>query len=279
VAKGVHLASTGCLLPDEGELPVPLALAARVDRAQALRYLGPGPDRGELPDSLNDILVAAEQWALSNIVPLGVHRTGLVCRDTTSAGGLLTRVLPAGSATCDGAWPVVPLELPSVRLASLLVNSDRATLLAVTLGSVVDERIDQLSRDGRLAEAVVLDAVASASAECAADDLCHVIAAEAAEVGRQLTRRFSPGYGDLPLAVQAKVLCWLGASRIGLAVTPSSMLVPQKSVTAVAGWAPLADGGDQRSHRRSCGACDIADCRYRDSDRPDRRSEVHKREP
>lgn len=255
-----------------------MVLTARVDRDQALRYLGPGVDGSAAPRSLRTGLAQAEQWVLAHVLPRAVYRTGLLCPVSDAPEGSVTRVQAPTGRNGDHPQPVEALELPSARLAGLLAQSDRATVLAVTLGGAVDQRIGELSRSGRLVDAVVLDAVASASAECAADDLCQVVAAEADAADRRLTRCFSPGYGDLPLTIQEQVLCWLGASRIGLAVTPSSMLVPQKSVTAVVGWAPKGDDRDPQSHRLGCPACDAADCPYRDSDRPDRPSEVQTRE-
>ena len=48
--------------------------------------------------------------------------------------------------------------------------------------------------------------------------------------------RFSPGYGDLPLAVQPRFIEALDAQKLlGLSVNSSLLLVPAKSVTAVVG--------------------------------------------
>jgi cobalamin-dependent methionine synthase I len=47
---------------------------------------------------------------------------------------------------------------------------------------------------------------------------------------------FSPGYGDLPLSVNRDVITVLNAStKIGLCVTDSLMLTPQKSVIRIQG--------------------------------------------
>ena len=50
-----------------------------------------------------------------------------------------------------------------------------------------------------------------------------------------LNARRSPGYGDLPLQLSARILAELDATRrLGVALTESLLLVPSKSVTAVA---------------------------------------------
>ena len=53
------------------------------------------------------------------------------------------------------------------------------------------------------------------------------------------TRRYSPGYGDLPLSVQPALLDALDAGRrLGVTLTESLLMVPMKSVTAVVGIGP-----------------------------------------
>ena len=56
--------------------------------------------------------------------------------------------------------------------------------------------------------------------------------------GRYLTDRFSPGYGDLPIAEQPKFFALLDMTRrIGVSLTPTTIMVPRKSVTAIMGIA------------------------------------------
>lgn len=54
--------------------------------------------------------------------------------------------------------------------------------------------------------------------------------------GKFISKRYSPGYGDLPLDLQPLILRELdGQKNIGLTVTDSNILLPKKSVTAVIG--------------------------------------------
>ncbi|HQE70821.1 MAG TPA: hypothetical protein PK071_06860, partial [Atopobiaceae bacterium] len=47
---------------------------------------------------------------------------------------------------------------------------------------------------------------------------------------------FSPGYGDLPLAVQPVLLSSVDAQRrLGISLTDTLLMVPTKSITAVTG--------------------------------------------
>ena len=54
--------------------------------------------------------------------------------------------------------------------------------------------------------------------------------------GETLVRRYSPGYGDLPLAAQRDLLGFLDAPRtVGVALTDALLMVPSKSVSALIG--------------------------------------------
>ena len=58
----------------------------------------------------------------------------------------------------------------------------------------------------------------------------------AAADGETLRPRYSPGYGDLPLAFQQDLFRALDCERrLGLTLTDSLLMVPSKSVTAIIG--------------------------------------------
>lgn len=108
--------------------------------------------------------------------------------------------------------------------------------VAATLGPEVDALIRQRQAQS-MAEAVLCDAAATALIECVCDEAEKTLAAGLAR-GERLTRRYSCGYGDLPLSLQPDFVRVLDTPRkIGLACTPSLLLTPQKSVTAVLGIA------------------------------------------
>ncbi|MEI3232816.1 MAG: hypothetical protein V8S24_17230 [Gordonibacter pamelaeae] len=126
------------------------------------------------------------------------------------------------------------------------------------LGAQEGERALRLragrERHGR---APVYEAAASALVEAAADAEEARIVAEAAARGLRTNFRYSPGFGDLPLAVQPAFLAALDAPRrIGLAATAGNLLVPTKSVTAVVG---LFEGEPSNASARStCASCALA---------------------
>ncbi len=149
------------------------------------------------------------------------------------------------------------LALPGNTARRMLADCPQCAVLVCTLGAAFDLWLKQLSlRD--MARAVMLDALGSAWAESGCDAAEEAIRSRLP--GKYLTDRFSPGYGDLPLDVQPRLLALAGGSRIGVTATDSLLLSPQKSVTAVIG---IADA-PQPAHIRGCAHCSMnKTCQYR----------------
>lgn len=115
----------------------------------------------------------------------------------------------------------------------MLSQCGQAALLGCTLGQEFDRLLEETQRRD-MARAVMLDACGGALVEAGCDRAEKELKDRLP--GRYLTDRFSPGYGDLPLALQRPICAALEAGkRLGLYVTESLMLNPVKSVTAVIG--------------------------------------------
>lgn len=152
------------------------------------------------------------------------------------------------SVTFDGAF-----SLEGGSLASLLCDSKRAVLVAVTLGASIDRHLCRLQAVA-MDDAVIFDACASAEIEAFCDRVEGEIA-ENLDGGSFLTMRFSPGYGDVPLGESEKIISALGAQKsLGLTVTKSGMLFPTKSITAVTGIT-----GSKQNRARLCSLCGMGD--------------------
>ena len=97
-------------------------------------------------------------------------------------------------------------------------------------------------------------AACSAYVEAAVEQMDQQVKTDAAVHGLAGNWRFSPGYGDCPLSAQRSIVNALNATRlIGLTVTPTSLLMPTKSVTAVIG---LFDGEVHDAQSRpTCNIC------------------------
>ena len=125
--------------------------------------------------------------------------------------------------------------------------------MAVTLGSGVDGALRE-AQQGDLALGHLMDAAATALIESYAECAQETLRGIARQRGLCLSARFSPGYGDMPLSVQGQLLALLNAQRaIGLSLTPHSLMLPQKSITALCGLCqtPAKSG-------RGCSECSLS---------------------
>ncbi len=139
-------------------------------------------------------------------------------------------------------------------------GQDRIALGLCTIGDELESKVSQLNRRGRLAQAVVLDAVGSVAAESAADFLNLQICEWCQKRGWGTSQRFSPGYGSWPLEGQKFVFSLLPAQRIKVRLNQSCMMIPRKSVSfAIKIGKEL--GGLRK--KRICEMCNLKGCPYR----------------
>ncbi len=206
-------------------------LPERPDISQALRYMG-GPGDGDaaaraLLERARQALYAA---ARPRAVSLRAEREALA---PYLRGEDITRHLE-GCGAC--------------------------VLLACTLGAAADA-VQRAANTADMAYAVALDALASVLAEQVADAAERTLREEATRDGLFLTGRFSPGYGDYPIELQNELLRLMDAPRkIGLCATPTHLLTPRKSITAVLGLADRPVTG----RRAGCAHCALRGrCAYR----------------
>lgn len=126
--------------------------------------------------------------------------------------------------------------LTSSSLARMLEGSTDVLFMGATAGSQVMEEISMLSKNGSLTHAVMLDAAASEMTDKALQWITQHMGRELRLRGKALTsRRFSAGYGDFALENQRIMFERLKLDQLGVQLTDSCILLPEKSVTAVAG--------------------------------------------
>lgn len=209
-----------------------LALPERFDTRQALRYLGISTEE---PDSATRALLRRAE------------------RTLRAAAG--PRAVAVRAARDD-----ISPYLQGNDILRHLEGCGSCVLLACTLGARVDAAL-RAAGASDMAYAVVLDALASVAVEQTADAAEQTLRNEERGEGQFLTGRFSPGYGDYPIAVQNDLLRLLDAPRkIGLCATPAHLLTPRKSVTAVLGVA----GHPVTGRRAGCANCALRErCAYR----------------
>ena len=161
-----------------------------ISKAEAARYIGirtvPDEKTAELLDRYEEIV-------RSRLMPAYVWRESQLAFSTE--GVYLSGVS-------------VPLTGNSIQ--KLLNGCVRAVVLAATVSAEADRLIRQLSVSD-MAAAVVVDALCSAAIEQVCDKAEIEIFGDMPK--EQRTYRFSPGYGDLPIELQANLLNYLNAQR------------------------------------------------------------------
>ncbi len=146
-------------------------------------------------------------------------------------------------------------------IAAHLAGCDRVILLCATLSGGVDALLRRKRLTG-MAEAMIIDAMASAAIETVLDRIEEEIFSLPGMAGSDHTWRFSPGYADLPLSGQKAFLASVNAyRRIGVGCGDSFLMTPMKSVTCLIGL-----GHDlPKENLKSCALCSLdGRCRFRE---------------
>ena len=230
-----------------------------VERSEVLRYLG---YHGQaITPELEARLDAVEARCLDVCEPAGVVRVFDVLADAAVADGLTTTrtyedgadlAHDASQAGLAGARSYgeefgtgnavllagTVLRLTGRDVAAHLDGALGVALLCVTLGMPSERELARLALTCPL-DQVIFDSVANALVERAADAAEARVVAMARKHGLYAGDRYAPGYGDLGLDVQGALLDALNARKLlGVSLTPSDLLVPTKSETAVIGLHP-----------------------------------------
>lgn len=122
----------------------------------------------------------------------------------------------------------------SASLRKHLEGCHAVYLVCTTIGSTFDA-LQRRRAAASASDAFVLQAIGAAAIEAWTDET-EIEIRRGLKPGETLVRRYSPGYGDFPLAAQRTLLDLLDAPRtVGVALTDTLLMVPSKSVSAVIG--------------------------------------------
>lgn len=195
---------------------------ASIDRREVLRYLG--YRRQGISADLESRIDEGIRRCLEVARPMGSWRIFEVADRGEGADGVPWVSLRGTALTLRG---------DSMRRH--MAGAVAAGVMAVTVGMGVERELRRLSLTDTVGE-LVLDAAATALVEEAADACEASVDAAGAERGLRANRRFSPGYGDMPLDTQPVLLASLDAQRrLGITLSDTLLMTPTKSVTAVLG--------------------------------------------
>lgn len=186
--------------------------APPVDRRQILRYAGVSADGGGTYDLISECLDEAQ----------GVLSYRVCYREFP--------ILRVGDGLDIGFC-----RTDSRSLLKNLQGCDRIILFAATVGLGIDRLIKRYGATSPT-RAMLLEAIGSERVESLCELFNSEIAKNMRREGRFVRPRFSPGYGDLSLALQREVFAALDCHRrLGLTLNASLLMSPSKSVTAIIG--------------------------------------------
>ena len=129
-----------------------------------------------------------------------------------------------------------------------------------TVGSAIEERVRELWDSRELPLAVMLDSVGSAAVESLAEYANDLLCQAAIAAGVKVTNRISPGYAGWDTAEQAALFRLCPGGPIGVALNPSCVMTPGKSISFLVGV-----GAEARvdHYFTQCRRCWMPDCAYR----------------
>ena len=200
---------------------------------EVYRYLGYDENKHELTDQMRQLVAQG----MEDVLRLSEPRT--VC----------SPILPLRRD--GGSLFAGELMLPGKDIEAHLEHCTGVIFMAATLGVRLDQWIRRTEMLD-MAKAVILDAAANTAIEKTAQAAEEELRQKIRSHDQYLTMRYSPGYGDFPIGLQQEVLRLTDAPRkIGLSVTPSFIMIPRKSITAVMGVADI----DVKGRLAGCRTC------------------------
>jgi hypothetical protein len=188
-----------------------------IDRAEVLRYLQTADDLDDqninrlIKESITEIKELINFRYLYQKFPISETEAGVEIKNTT-------------------------LILKGKSIKKHLQNSKAVYLMAATLGAQVDKKISYYEKIS-VTKSMIFDACATTAIEEGCDQVEAEIKEKVLAAGKKdITFRYSPGYGDLGIDIQKEFLRILKApKKIGLTASKYNMLIPTKSVTAIIG--------------------------------------------
>lgn len=141
-------------------------------------------------------------------------------------------------------------------IAKQLAGSEGFVLFAATVGQEFEQWLEETKHSGDIVLQFIADALGSCLAEKIADYMEEYLAKEIAPEGLKHTNRFSPGYCDWHVSEQQKLFSLFPTpTPCGIKLTPSSLMIPIKSVSGIIGI-----GANARKMEYSCGLCTFDRC-------------------
>lgn len=217
---------------------------------EVLRYLG---YRGQkISEELENTIKECIQQTKNKINPRYILRVYPIERyiKKDSRGNKIYSVKLAGTN----------VDVDSEDIYNMLNGCSECVIMATTLGLDIEREIKRCSYSD-LSNGIIIDSCATTAIEEVCDLVENRLREELYAKEKHITNRYSPGYGDLPIDLNRKLIDILGTQNsIGLTITESNIMLPRKSVVAIIGISE----SKLSSCKKSCLDCNnYNNCKYR----------------
>lgn len=220
-------------------------IAEQTSRSEAFRYLG---YRGAAPDEVSEALM---EDCIRELC-------------TKLSPRFFARTYPLQVTEEELAFSC--FHVKSRDLKKNLKGCHSVILFGATLGAGVDFLLRRYAVLD-MSRAAVMQAASAAMIEAFCNLENSRLEKEYRKKRQILCPRFSPGYGDFPLAFQEKFALALELEKtVGITLTEGFLMMPSKSVTAVIGIreeTECSGKGTVKTVGSKCRNCNKTDCLYR----------------
>jgi hypothetical protein len=195
---------------------------------------------------------------------IDAHTTGLVekyiakCLRISFPSGafILTEALESRSAE-EISIPGLVFDSGKI-IHKMLRHSERYALFVVTAGHEPEHLARSLISEGNYLDGYIVDLVASAFVDMAADQVQEQIRKLAHIGGLKITNRYSPGYCSWNVEEQQKLFSLFPEDCCGITLSDSSLMNPIKSISGIIGL-----GTEVKYRDYTCEICPMKDCHFR----------------
>lgn len=231
------------------------AASVPVDMDETYRYMGfarsvvLGKDGG-IPQDIQQLVASCVQQMHSTLkaqsvytcLPLEIDFPAETSEKATDSARTDVTAESTGEERAE-KLPLIKIgsiQFESKYLARNLAGCSKVILIASTIGPLADNLIRRFTKLDA-AKAAIMQAAGAMFIESYLDSFNAQLEKEAEEQGYKLHSRFSPGYGDVSLEIQRHFFSILPCTqRIGLTLTDSLVMAPEKSVTAFIGMEKIS---------------------------------------
>ena len=153
-----------------------------------------------------------------------------------------------------------PVTFSTGKIPSFISGAGRLVLSVVTIGDGIEKEAGVLTSGKDVLNGYLLDRIGSFAVESLAENLEKKLRKDYSTRGKSLSARFSPGYCDWPVEEQFKMIKAIDFSKAGVELTEGCMMVPKKSISAIAA---VADEGVFKASMSGCDICENKGCDFR----------------